>query len=419
MNADQGERKGLPREYSVLLKLRLGRALLILCLLELALLLVLASRWNRTLQLQPYSVATPEPYFAGHPGPWGELEYIRINIELPDDFAAEEEQSRDTTAWLFGDRTRAQAQAFLSACQLPDSVHAALAVCQWTESPDGVVLVPNEELLLGLTAVARAKIYAELAKTPRNDLHAWPFVYRQGGFDAWFNQSGLSAATLALVRQVAYSRGSAVCVSDLPLLMARVADPAERRRLVKTLSRKSTLLMKLRIRPDSDVAALTAYWARGRHVKDIGPLLESLTKIPGGITVDVSHLLPPFARMRVNSYPAPQSAAGPVRDCYWTAFNFFCDEPDPRLAHDPDWPKELAQGYELVETPTFGDLMLLLKPDGEPFHSAVYIADDVVFTKNGVNAKQPWMLMRLEDMLARYPEDYPVRRAFYRPRNLL
>jgi hypothetical protein len=44
----------------------------------------------------------------------------------------------------------------------------------------------------------------------------------------------------------------------------------------------------------------------------------------------------------------------------------------------------------------------------------VFIADDVVFTKNGANLQQPWKLMKMEDLLARYPEDYPLRVAMFR-----
>ena len=53
--------------------------------------------------------------------------------------------------------------------------------------------------------------------------------------------------------------------------------------------------MKLRITPDSDIPALTAYWKGSWRAKDIVPLLQSLTEVPGGATIDVAQLLPPFA----------------------------------------------------------------------------------------------------------------------------
>jgi len=37
-------------------------------------------------------------------------------------------------------------------------------------------------------------------------------------------------------------------------------------------------------------------------------------------------------------------------------------------------------------------------------HSAVFVADNTVFTKNGGGPREPWLLMRLEDMAAAYPD---------------
>jgi hypothetical protein len=395
-----------------------------LCLAQFVLLAVLVLLWRQPPPappaggpLKPESSAQREPYFAGQPGPWGELEYARINIELTDEFALAEENNFPQTRWFFAGQTRETALGLcassgLSAAQCETLASPAL----WTAAPDGVVLAPPGELVLNLSPEVRARLYAELAHNPQNNLHAWPFVYRSGGFAEWFGNSGLSAQSLGLIQQVIYHRGTALCVSDLPELCARIPDRAERLRLIKTLSRTASLLMKVRLRPDTDVAALTAYWGRGWHMKDIEPLLASLTKVPGGITLDVAHLLPPFARKRLNSYPTPLEPGQRAPDCYWTAWNFFRDPPDDRYFDDTIWRQELQENCQLVELPTFGDLVFLTRPDGVPIHCAVFIADDVVFTKNGANLRQPWKLMKMEDLLARYPEDFPLRVAVFRPK---
>jgi hypothetical protein len=36
-------------------------------------------------------------------------------------------------------------------------------------------------------------------------------------------------------------------------------------------------------------------------------------------------------------------------------------------------------------------------PNGGSYHSCVYLADDLVFAKNGDNAANPWILTRLQD----------------------
>lgn len=377
--------------------------------------------WNRDRHLLPpdgvpvdYSSTNREPYFAGRPGPWGELEYIRINLELPEEFVDGEERGLGPARWYFAGTTRDQLKAFFDACNLTEGQRTELHdTRKWVEEAGGVIVTPTGNLIVGLAPETRAAIYSLLARAEQNDFHVSPFVYRRGGFDDWFADSGLSETTLALVRQVVYQRGAALCVSDLPELSARITDREERRRLIKTLARSSSLLMKLRIRPKSDIKALTGYWAQGWHMKDIGPLLDSLTRVTNSITIDVLHLLPPFARQRVNCYPTPLETGQKPPDCYWTAFNFFNDVPNDRYFDDNLWRQELKEEYQLVEQPTFGDLVFLTRPDGVPIHCAVFVADDVVFTKNGANMRQPWKLVKMEDMLARYPEDYPLRVAYF------
>jgi hypothetical protein len=47
-------------------------------------------------------------------------------------------------------------------------------------------------------------------------------------------------------------------------------------------------------------------------------------------------------------------------------------------------------------------------------HSATFLADDLVFTKNGNNFRQPWMIMRIDDLLATYPDEPPMRAVYMR-----
>lgn len=400
------------------------KLLIVVCVIQFGLLIWLARRGaSRTAapaggpELKAFSLTNAEPYFAGRPGPWGELEYARINIEPTDEFVTAEEQALGVTRWLFEGQTREQVLALARELGLTDAQQTILREqSTWQIAPEGPVVLPAGELIMGLAPEVRARLYAVLARSPQNNLHSWPFAFRPGGFAEWFENSGLAATTLELVKRVAYQRGQALCVSDAPELCLRISDPAERHRLIKALSRSTSLLMKLRVRPDADVPALAAYWGRGWHVKDIEPLLNSLTKVPGGMTLDVAHLLPPFARQRLNCFPTPLLPGQRAPDCYWSAWNFFNDVPDDRYFDDAIWRQELQQNCTLVEQPTFGDLVFLTRPDGVPIHCAVFVADDVVFTKNGANPRQAWKLMKLDDMLARYPEDFPLRVTIFHPK---
>jgi hypothetical protein len=95
--------------------------------------------------------------------------------------------------------------------------------------------------------------------------------------------------------------------------------------------------------------------------------------------------------------------------------NFFNDPPDDRYHNDEVWRKELEQDYTPVAEAVFGDLIFFLRTDGTPLHAAVHIADDVVFTKNGGSLTQPWILMKLEDLLAKYPTTAPMRAVIFHP----
>jgi len=70
--------------------------------------------------------------------------------------------------------------------------------------------------------------------------------------------------------------------------------------------------------------------------------------------------------------------------------------------------------YPIAKATAYGDIVLFLDDSGNAIHSAIYLADDIVFTKNGNNFAQPWMLMRLKDLSARYELDSPARLLVYR-----
>ena len=395
-----------------------GRLLLALCLVQFALLGWLVLKLLSLPTAKPVSLPVVrsnttttnlDNFFRGKPGPWGMLEYIRINIQPPDDFVPVDERTFEKTRWVFGSHTREQVAALFKACDLtPAQRTELLNPAAWSQETNAVVVSPGPQLILDLNQSARAQIYNVLAQDGRNDFQMWPYTFRRGGFDDWFRRSGCSGATIALVKRLTYLRGSSLCFSDLPEVFSLVTAVPERRRLVKTLSSNATILMKLRLGPDSDVKALTAYWTGGWRSKDIEPLLQSLTEVPGGATIDIAHLLPPFARKRLNAYPIHDPST-PATDCYWTAMNFFRDPPDDRYYSPAAWQSELNTNYAVVAQPTYGDVILFLRPDSLPIHAAVYVADDVVFTKNGGNDRQPWILMKWDDLLARYPQADSIR----------
>lgn len=362
-----------------------------------------------------YSLTNREPVFLGKPGPWGELEYTRINIEPPDQFLSVEGDF-DPTQWFFEDFSPDQLAGLFEECHLPPELAGELSDrTKWQVETNGISIYPGDELILHLTPEARARIYSALSHSERNEFQCWPYTFRSDGMEEWLGNADLSPRTVELVKRLAYRRGNSLCFSDIPQLFSQIPTAEEKQQVVKALSRNSTMLMKLRIRTNTDVGALARYWDTGGRAKDIIPLLNSLKAIPGGATIDIMHLLPPFARKRVNTYPQPDANTNKLApNCFWTVMNFFNDPPDDRYLDDEPWQEDLQKNYDAVSEPSFGDLIFFLRPDNVPIHAAVYIADDVVFTKNGRNECQPWILMKMDDLLARYPKDYPLRILFFR-----
>src|SRR5207248_590158 len=128
-----------------------------------------------------------------------------------------------------------------------------------------------------------------------------------------------------------------------------------------------TFLMRLRITPETDIDALVRYWGRGGRGEELRPLLESMAQIPGGASVNISYLLPPFARVRLYTYARPTDATAGRQNCFWTALNFFNEDPDQRFVDADFAQRVLATDYEQVFGPAeFGDVISVRDPSGTP-----------------------------------------------------
>ena len=99
--------------------------------------------------------------------------------------------------------------------------------------------------------------------------------------------------------------------------------------------------------------------------------------------------------------------------------NFFSVTPDDHFTNAAYAEQILARDYEPVsKTPVLGDVVEIVDAANRPLHMCVYLADQVVFTKNGKYRIDPWVLMKLPDVIADYESEHPVRTLFFRPRNV-
>ncbi|MEQ8791941.1 MAG: hypothetical protein RIC55_37135 [Pirellulaceae bacterium] len=355
------------------------------------------------------------------PGPWGRLQTVPIVIAPPMQFVGEIPGGIGKRFWSFPQMDREEIERLLASAELSNADISALLDSTQTIGVQEVALggfrlAPSERLERSLSPQAREEIYGVLSCFAENPWHHNAFRFCGVSLDDWLHGADLHPQTVALVRRYAYRHGAFLFFADLPLVLPEIADARERLRLFKVLSREATLLLKLHVAPDSDVDALATYWTHGGRHKDIRPILESLAACSRGEVLDVVHLLPPFARLLLYTYPhPPKSDADALKDCHWTSLNFFCEPPDERYLDLEFVVRSIAHDYRRIhDGAAFGDLVILCSPEGEVFHSAVHIADGIAFTKQGPTMSRPWMLMRIEQLCDFYPRRHPVEVRYYR-----
>jgi len=350
---------------------------------------------------------------------WGELLANNITVERPEEYIGFEVESNQTPAWFFGQIPIEKVRNMMLSCGLTtNQVNRALSSNLLSVTSTNTVVFPDDDLVLSLSPDTRAKFYHELSRNPANHYMEFPFNVPGKDPDGWFAESKVEEAVVAKIKKLLYPRGGGLCFSDFELVLRSLPSEQQRMAVVKALSRQPALLVRLHVRPDTDLEKVLGYWDRGLQVKDTRPLLESLQRLPEGGNVSLLYLLPSFARQRLYTYPLPPQPNDPAIDCHWSTMNFFNDPPDARFAN-PDYTVQyLRTNFYVVARPSlYGDVVLVLNEQGNAIHSAVYLAEDIVFTKNGNNYAQPWMLMRMKDLLADYSSDGPPKMAVYRNKN--
>jgi len=349
--------------------------------------------------------------------PWGgQLEYVPIALDRPEEYFTNDPSFRPTAIWTFRNQTEAQLVSLFSTLDFTPDTHAWLSDrAHWETSPGVVRIKPTPEIILSLSSDTRARFYSMLARDPENVFQIQPFRFRADGFDDWFAECGLSKEKVSLVRKLTYREGVNLCFADAATF-AQISSPDETRCLVKSLWRVSTFVMRLRIDPDTDVGTVMRYWGMLGPAYVYKPLVESMSRVNDGSGLNVSYFLPPFARLRLYTYPNPRDPNIVRQDCFWSSMNFFNTTPDNGF-FNPDYTRKVLHD-DYTRNPAgpheFGDLLMLASKDGQALHMCVYLADDVVFTKNGANTQQPWVLMRLPEMLANYEADKPFQVLTYR-----
>lgn len=365
----------------------------------------------------PALLNMPDKAMPGNVGPWGNLEYLPMSLEIPEEYLSVQADEKAERRWFFRNAAPEQVRDFLIKTGFTSDQQKELSLARIESANGNVYLTPTKELIFSMSPAVRQKIYRYLAQFPENNWQREAFIFPKDSFESFFAHSELPSKTVSLVKQLCYPHEKVLIFADLPYVLDTLATYDDKLKLEKAISRRSTMLIRLHLTPDSDINGLLNYWGRAGRSKDLKPLLESLTAVPGGARLNLAIMLPPMPSSRIYTFPFP--SLNQVENCHWTSFNFFKDPPSGDYANLKSLKEKLdAEYYPVFSDTRYGDLVFLIKPNGEIVHSAVYIADDIVFTKNGGHFTAPWLLMKIPALIESYAafaaENQPLQMMYYR-----
>lgn len=356
-------------------------------------------------QAREQAIASNPNIFYAADGPWGKLRCLFIYLEAPQTLVDAFPLPSTRPSWNV---PSAQIEAFAKVVR-ESGVEPALAdtLLKGSDSAPNseglITLFPAPTDLEAIPPKARTQIYSKLAEFFGNEFHTDPVLIIGQSPSEWFRSSKLRPELVAKISQLSYMRGETTAFSDISLLLNYASSESEARLIFKSLTRTRALMVKLEVPASADVQSLVNYWSLGLGLrrKDVEPLLQSIRETNGLESLPLSHLLPSLARKLIYTYPSmDMNRHGTLPDCHWTCLNFFNYEPHEYLLDSRLATSAVLERFTPVEPPyTYGDILFFLSKDtGDAYHSCIYLADNLVYTKNGRNLLAPWLIMRREDV---------------------
>jgi len=352
-------------------------------------------------------------------GPWGRVEVVPTRIAPDLDLVAHRiPADGKQVVWYFPATSLKSLDTLLLLTGIAKPLRSELMglATRVGAPPVGFEVRPSRDMVLDLDNEARATLYLALVNHPRNADQRGAFRFCGTSGNEWLAGSDISPQTAQLVAPLIYRRDELLFFADFATVSPMLPSVDERKKLLHALTRESTVTLKLKLAPDSDIDALAAYWGRGGREAVVRNALAS-AQAAGQVDVDIATLLPPFARERLYTYP-PRTPAGAtvLHDCHWTALNFFAQTPDDRFGKlNKAFDTFLDDYDQITENLRFGDVVTYSDHRGAVIHSAVYIAADILFTKNG-HGSNPWTFTRLSAMDDYYPLANRLLIQYFRPK---
>jgi hypothetical protein len=335
------------------------------------------------------------------PGPWGNIEFLPITIAPPRKLLRVQGIEEHGVRWYFTGATKAAFSGLLDELNVSNDLKKSLtAPAVLSEHPQGVRLEPTCEMVRALGEKPLRRFYEILANEQENNPDRWEFLT---AFTKSVVKYGGSRAAVSVLEDVSIEYGRFTVTYAMSCVLAGIDDPEEKVGLIKALSQQNSMLVRIRVTPETNVEELAAYWGRGMWTTDVEAIIESVKQRPDGGVINIMEVLPPLPGSLLHSYPTPHNfMTGPevIKNCSWTAFNFFRDTPRPEFADENVVLTTLAEDYlPVLSDPRYGDIAVFLTPERTMRHVAVYLADNLYFTKNGNNPWHPWVYSTEEDLM--------------------
>ncbi|MCB1064524.1 MAG: hypothetical protein KDN20_16600 [Verrucomicrobiae bacterium] len=349
----------------------------------------------------------------GKPGVWGQLESYPAVLEPPSSLLLEPEYLTPEFGWTFPKGwTEEQILKFFEESGVSSEEAAALLLRgSILNSEDSTFFVPPVEQVRNFTPETRRTLYGSLGQWPTNSFEATPFALgaRRVSEIAALAPHSFPPELITMADNLVYQDDSTFLrFSDYSLICQQLPDSDSRIDFAKLLLRTPTLIVRVHLAPHLGQQSLRQYWSSNGMNSTALPILDSyidsIKDDESPAPLDLVYLLPPVPKKLLFTFsPIDLGVAGSYPDCFWTALNFFLTEPNQRY-FDPVLKSVVNSDWRQVPPPyQFGDLIILHQPDGvEARHACNYIADDIVFTKNGRSTYFPWVLQRLDEVRAQY-----------------
>ena len=379
------------------------------------------------------TVAGPRPdAVPGKPGNWGQLEYRTIRIELPDEFVFVPPPDQPPVRWVFHGSTKDQAIEFLKSAGITPGATGTDRKGQVDAGPatgcPGGVQRSSRATSSSSRSRRRlhAKIYQQLVEFEENTAaNRSGVVPRRAEIDESMKDSGLSPSSVELLKSLLYPQGESLLLfADFEPALRRLPNDQERRLFMNAVSRKRTLLAGPAYHFGIEHAVDHRLLGRGRTEE--GRRSAVARPAARGRRQDQHHLPAAALRPRTHLYVSLDRQRG--RGETQGRLLLVGDELLQRIAQQSrqrhDYLRDLLKtDYATINQATqMGDVIFLATPKDAVIHAAIYIADDIVFTKNGESYTQPWILMHMQDMLDTYlvkhPNSGPLKTIFYRKKTL-